>query len=64
MVVADVIFNPPRTQLLRDAEARGCTPLDGLGMLVNQAIVGVEFWTGITPNAAVMRRALENALDL
>ena len=64
MVVADVIFNPPYTRLLRDAEARGCTPVDGLGMLVNQAIVGVEFWTGVTPEAAVMRRALENALGL
>ena len=37
MVVADVIPNPPRTQLVRDAEAKGCTVIDGLGMLVNQA---------------------------
>ena len=64
MVVADVIFNPPRTRLLRDAEARGCKVLDGLGMLVNQGIVGIEYWTGITPDAEVMRRALEAALGL
>jgi shikimate dehydrogenase len=64
MVVADVIFNPPRTRLLREAEARGCTTLDGLGMLVNQAIVGVQYWTGVTPDAEIMRRALENALGL
>lgn len=64
MVVADVIFNPPRTRLLRDAEARGCQVLDGLGMLVNQGIVGIEYWTGITPDADVMRRALEAALGL
>jgi shikimate dehydrogenase len=63
-VVADVIFSPPQTRLLRDAKARDCTVLDGLGMLVNQAIVGVEFWTGITPDAGVMREALENALRL
>jgi shikimate dehydrogenase len=62
MVVADVIFSPPRTRLLREAEARGCTTLDGLGMLVNQAIVGVQYWTGVTPDAEVMRRTLENAL--
>jgi shikimate dehydrogenase len=64
MVVADVIFNPPRTRLLRDAETRGCEVLDGLGMLVNQGIVGIEYWTGITPDAEVMRRALEAALGL
>jgi shikimate dehydrogenase len=64
MVVADVVFNPPRTRLLRDAEARGCAVLDGLGMLVNQGIVGIQYWTGITPNTEVMRRALEKALGL
>ena len=64
MVVADVIGNPPRTRLIRDAEARGCRPLDGLGMLVNQGIVGVQYWTGTEPDAAVMRKALENALGL
>lgn len=64
MVVADVIGNPPRTRLIRDATERGCTALDGLGMLVNQGIVGVQYWTGIEPDAAVMRRALEQALGL
>lgn len=64
MVVADVIGNPPRTRLMRDAEARGCRALDGLGMLVNQGIVGVQYWTGIEPDAGVMRRALEAALGL
>jgi shikimate dehydrogenase len=39
-------------------------PLDGLGMLVNQGIVGVQYWTGIEPDATVMRKALENALGL
>lgn len=62
MIVADVIGNPPRTRLIRDAESRGCTALDGLGMLVNQGIVGVQFWTGIEPDATVMRAALERAL--
>jgi shikimate dehydrogenase len=64
MVVADVIGNPPRTRLIRDALARGCRALDGLGMLVNQGVVGVQYWTGIEPDAAVMRRALEQALGL
>ena len=59
MVVADVIPNPPRTPLIRDAALRGCTVLDGLGMLVNQAVIGIRHWTGIDPDQAVMRATLE-----
>jgi shikimate dehydrogenase len=44
---------------IRDAEARGCTVLDGLGMLVNQAIISIRHWTGIDADPAVMRRTLE-----
>jgi len=58
-VVADVIPNPPRTRLIREAEARGCTVLDGLGMLVDQGAISVRHWTGIDPDASVMRRTLE-----
>ena len=64
MVVADVVFNPVRSRLLGDAAARGCRTLDGLGMLVNQGIVGVHYWTGITPDADVMRKALESTMGL
>jgi shikimate dehydrogenase len=59
MVVADVIPNPPRTQLIKDAEARGCTIVDGLGMLVNQGVIGIKYWTGVDADATVMRRKLE-----
>lgn len=59
MVVADVIPNPPRTRLVRDAEAAGCTVLDGLGMLVNQGVIGFRLWTGVDPDPGVMRAALE-----
>ena len=62
MVVADGIHNPPRTHLIRDAEARGCTTLDGLGMLVNQGVIAVKHWSGIDVDASVMRRAVEVAL--
>jgi shikimate dehydrogenase len=58
VVVCDVIPNPPRTRLVRDAEARGCRALDGLGMLVNQGVIGLKLWTGLDPNPAVMRQAL------
>ncbi len=59
MVVADVIPNPPRTRLIRAAEKKGCRVIDGLGMLVNQGVIGVKYWTGVDPDASVMRKALE-----
>ena len=64
MTVADVIPNPPSTPLLRDAASRGCTVLDGMGMLVNQGAISVRHWTGIDPDPAVMRQAVEEVLDL
>ena len=59
MVVADIIPNPPRTRLIRSAEARGCTALDGLGMLVNQGIINIKYWTGVDADAGIMRRRIE-----
>lgn len=59
MVVADVIPNPPHTHLVREATERGCKVIDGLGMLVNQGVIGVKYWTGIDVDAKVMRQALE-----
>jgi shikimate dehydrogenase len=63
-VVADVIPNPPRTALLAEAEARGCTVLDGLGMLVNQGVISVRHWTGVDADPAVMRRTVEELFGL
>jgi shikimate dehydrogenase len=59
VLVCDVIPNPPRTKLIRDAVGRGCRTLDGLGMLVNQGVIGIRLWTGRDPDPAEMRRALE-----
>ena len=61
-IVADVVFNPPVTRLLSDAAACGCKTLDGLSMLVNQGVLGVEYWTGVLPDAAVMHKALAAAM--
>jgi len=60
LIIADVIPNPPRTRLIRDAEARGCVVLDGLGMLVNQGVISIKHWTGIDADPAVMRQKLES----
>ena len=64
MIVADVVANPPMTRWLTAAEGAGCTPLTGLGMLVNQALVNARLWTGKTLNARVMHEALEQALGI
>ena len=64
MVVADVIFNPPQTVFLTEAAKRGCKTLDGLGMLVNQGVIGFKIWTGADPDPGVMREALEEYLEL
>ncbi|MBM82419.1 MAG: shikimate dehydrogenase [Planctomycetaceae bacterium] len=59
MIVSDVIPNPPETRLVREANEIGCTVLDGLGMLVNQGVIGFKLWTGVDPDPSVMRAALE-----
>ena len=58
MTVCDVIPNHPHTLFLKEAEKRGAKSIDGLGMLVNQAIISFRFWTGRTCRAEVMRKAL------
>lgn len=59
MIVADVIPNPPTTQFVREAREKGCQVIDGLGMLVAQGVIGIEYWTGRTPDPKVMRAGLE-----
>lgn len=59
-LVADVIVNPRDTPFLAKAKARGCKTIDGHGMLVNQAIIGVAHWTGVQVDGAVMRSTLES----
>ena len=47
MVVADAVYFPLHTQLLQDAEAKGCTVVTGIGMMNEQAAIGEEIWYGI-----------------
>lgn len=61
-VVADLVYHPLQTELLRAAGARGAMAVDGLGMLVNQAVLQQQLWTGVRPNPAVMRAAAEQEL--
>jgi shikimate dehydrogenase len=54
--VAEIIYFPLETELLKQARARGCRTLDGGGMAVFQAVEAFRLITGITPDAERMRR--------
>jgi len=48
-VVNDLVYTPLRTRFLEEAGERGCTVVDGLGMLLHQAAPGFERWFGLRP---------------
>jgi shikimate dehydrogenase len=48
-LVTDLVYTPLKTQFLIEAEAQGCTTVDGLGMLLHQAAPGFERWFGLRP---------------
>ena len=61
--VADIVYNPLETNLLREARARGHRTMDGLGMLMHQAAPAFAAWFGVTPKVTPELRAdLEKAL--
>ncbi len=60
--VADIVYHPLDTALLQAATAAGAQAIDGLGMLVHQAVLQQELWTGRRPDATLMRAAAERAV--
>ena len=60
-VVADIVYVPLKTALLARAEKRGLTIVDGLGMLLHQAVPGFEKWFGVRPEVTPELRALVEA---
>ncbi len=61
--VCDIVYNPLQTQLLKDAAARGHVTIDGLGMLMHQAVQSFEGFFGARPEVTPgLRAALEAAL--
>jgi shikimate dehydrogenase len=58
-LVFDLVYVPPDTPLVRAATARGLEVCNGMEMLVRQAEIAFERWTGIPGTADVMRSALE-----
>ena len=58
-VVTDLVYTPLETRLLAYARSIGCTTVDGLGMLLHQAVPGFERWFGVRPVVdAELRKAL------
>jgi len=61
LVVADLVYAPLETGLLKLAHERGLRTADGLGMLLHQAVRGFERWFGIRPEVTAELRALVEA---
>ena len=56
--VMDMIYNPCRTRLIREAEAAGCRIRSGVGMFVHQGAEQIRLWTGQDPPRAIMRQTV------
>ena len=62
-VIYDIVYNPIKTVLLREAQNRGLKIISGLDMLIYQAQRAIEIWTGKSPDANVMKLAALEALN-
>jgi shikimate dehydrogenase len=62
LTVFDLVYNPLKTRLLRQALESGAQPIGGLEMLVRQGALAFEMWTGEPPPLGVMRAAAREAL--
>lgn len=56
-LVTDMVYAPLETKLLADAKARGLRTVDGLGMLIHQAVPAFEAWFGVRPQVTGEERA-------
>jgi shikimate dehydrogenase len=63
VVLYDLVYNPPITKLVAVAHTAGIPATTGLGMLVAQAALSFERWTGLRPPIDVMRQAAENSIQ-
>ena len=63
-VVLDLVYNPLRTRLLREAGKAGARVVDGLTILVEQGALAFKLWTGVEPPRGLMRREAEKALGV
>ncbi|HET6927548.1 MAG TPA: shikimate dehydrogenase, partial [Hyphomicrobiaceae bacterium] len=57
-IVVDLVYVPLQTPLLAAARERGLVAVDGLGMLLHQAVPGFNRWFGVTPEVTEELRAI------
>ena len=62
-VVYDIVYNPVKTILIKEAQKRGLRTIEGLDMLIYQAQKAIEIWTGYSPDVKVMKIAALEALS-
>ncbi|MDJ0706762.1 MAG: shikimate dehydrogenase [Leptolyngbyaceae cyanobacterium MO_188.B28] len=63
-IAYDLIYTPNPTQFLRQADAQGAIPIDGLEMLVRQGAAALEIWLQRSAPVDIMRRSLKQQLGL
>ena len=56
--IYDLVYNPPQTKIMRQAQKNGCGTSNGLGMLVHQGALAFELWTGQKPNLDLMTNTI------
>jgi shikimate dehydrogenase len=61
--VFDIVYNPLKTRLLREAESVGCRIVPGVEMFIHQAVFQFELWTGEPAPVGCMRRVVMEALS-
>ncbi len=64
LLVVDVVAGATPTRLIGEAARCGCETLDGLAILIEQAAVDMQIWTGVDPSRQVLREAAEEFLGL
>jgi shikimate dehydrogenase len=62
--IYDLIYNPRETRLVRDARRKDLQATTGLGMLIEQAALSFEIWTGQSPSREIMRTSIEQSPTL
>lgn len=62
-IVSDIVYTPLQTELLQAAQKQGLTSVDGLGMLIHQAVPSFEVWFGVRPKVTpALHKLLEEEL--